>query len=291
MDKSRLAQRAYLLHLSARTLAEGMKSGSFKSLYRGHGMEFRGVRDYFHGDDVRMIDWNVTARMGRPFVKEFDEERELDVLLLLDVSASMSTGAGRRSRHETVMESASLLTLACLQNASPVGAVIFGGNIVFSAAPKAGREHALFLLSQYDRAQRPVPGGSVLDNALQGADRLLKKRSLVLVFSDFRTAGWTAPFARLASRHDVVAVRVTDPLDSHLPECGTVPFADAESGRRSLFPTHLARFRREWSDAQYHHLEFWQHECVRHGGVPLVLGTNAEPSVELTRFFASREHV
>ncbi len=291
MDRSKLAKKAYYLHLNARTLAEGMKAGAFKSLYKGHGMEFRGVREYFHGDDVRMIDWNVTARMGRPFVKEFDEERELDVFLLLDLSPSMFTGNGKQNRAESALECAALLTLASLQNASPVGAAIFGGDIAFSCAPKAGREQAFLLLSQFEKQTKPILGGSVLDNALQGADCLLKKRSLVLIFSDFRTSGWSVPFSRLAKKHDVIAVRISDGLDSYLPECGTLPFFDSESGKRLLIPTHLQSLKNEWSDANYHHIELWKHECVRHGGIPLLIDTNSDPAAELTKFFASRESI
>ena len=131
-DRTALAKRASLLRLSAITLAEGMRSGSFKSLYRGQGIEFSGVREYLRDDDVRAIDWNVTARMGRPYVKLFEEERELNVFLVVDESLSMNTVSGYRTRLETAMECASLLSLASLQNESPVGAVMFNGNITFS---------------------------------------------------------------------------------------------------------------------------------------------------------------
>ena len=139
-DRTALARRATLLHLSAISLAEEMRSGTFKSLYHGQGVEFSGVRDYLRGDDVRSIDWNVTARMGKPFVKLFEEERELTVFLVVDHSLSMNTVSGNRTRLEVAMECASLLSLASLQNASPVGAVLFNGEITFSCAPKAGRD-------------------------------------------------------------------------------------------------------------------------------------------------------
>ena len=139
MNRKNLSKRAELLHLSSVSLAEGMRNGTFRSLYRGTGVEFSGVREYLAGDDVRAIDWNVTARMGKPFVKIFDEEKELDVFLVADKSFSMDTGSGIQSRLETAMECASLITLASLHNGSPVGAVTFDGRIDFSCPPKSGK--------------------------------------------------------------------------------------------------------------------------------------------------------
>ena len=289
MDKSALEKKAYLLHLSSKNLAEGMKSGSFKSLYHGQGVEFSGVREYLRGDDIRSIDWNVTARMGKPYVKMFEEERELDVFLIVDESLSMSTGTGKQSRLETALDCASLVTMACRQNSSPVGAVIFDGKINFSCAPKAGREQTFLLLSKFLREQTEKKNGSALDSALQGAGRLLKKRSLVMIFSDFRTALWEEPFARLCAKHDVVAVRITDPLDSKLPSIGTVFFSDPETGYKSVFPTSSPSFEREWREAELLREENWSKECLRHGGIPFILSTASDPVVELTRFFASRE--
>lgn len=266
-----------------------MRSGSFKSLYRGQGVEFNGVREYFRGDDVRSIDWNVTARMGKPFVKIFEEERELDVLLIVDRSLSMETGCGKESRLETAFDCAALMTMASQLNSSPVGAVIFDGAINYSSAPVAGRDHAMLLLSQFEKCKENIGLGSALDSALQGAGKLLKKRSLVMIFSDFRSAGWAEPFGRLAAKHDVVAVRIADPLDDQLPAIGSVYFEDPETGEKNLFPTSSSAFQRTWREANLHREENWKKECLRRGGIPLILSTASDPAAELTRFFASRE--
>src|SRR5574344_1216575 len=149
-SRESLVRRAALLRLTARSLADSMRSGGFRSLYRGQGIEFNGVREYLPGDDVRTIDWNVTARMDKPYVKLFEEERELPVFLVIDRSLSMNTGSAGRSRLQTACETGALLTLAAEQNQSPVGAVFFDGKIGFSCAPKSGKDRAMLLLTHFD---------------------------------------------------------------------------------------------------------------------------------------------
>lgn len=289
MDNITLAKRAYLLQLNSRALAEGMRSGSFKSLYRGQGVDFNGVREYLQGDDVRAIDWNVTARNAKPYVKIFNEERELDVLLLIDRSLSMDTGCGNESRLETAFDCASLMTMACQHNSSSVGAVVFDGSINFSTAPKSGYSQAMMLLTQYEKLKHDVGVGTALESALQGAVKLLKKRSLVMVFSDFRVEGWSKPFAQLCAKHDVVAVRISDPLDDQLPALGSVYFEDPETHIKKIYPTSLGSFQRKWREANLVREDMWKRECIRRGGIPLLLSTASDPAVELTRFFSSRE--
>lgn len=287
-NRKSLARRATLLQLSARKIADGMRSGTFKSLYYGHGIEFSGVRDYLRGDDVRSIDWNVTARLGKPYVKTFEEERELNVLIIADRSFSMTSGAGKKSRLETAMECASLLTLASEQNNSPVGAVLFDGEITFSSIPKAGRNQSLLLLTHFDEYNEEHRNGSALDNALHGAEKVLKKKSLIFIFSDFRTSLWEEPFARLCAKHDVVAVRITDRLDEELPSIGSIPFEDMESSRREFLPTSSDEFKLAWENDNSRRVSEWKKLCYRHGAIPLEISTDSEPVVELSKFFSQR---
>lgn len=286
--KNNTAQRAQLLHLTSLSLANGMKSGSFRSLFRGQGMEFSGVREYLRGDDVRAIDWNVTARMGKPFVKVFEEERELDVFIIVDKSLSMNTGSGIQSRLETAMDCASLITMASLHNGSPVGSVIFDGKIEFSVAPKAGKNQAMLIISELDKTDNQIVG-SALDSALRGAEKLLRKRTLVFVISDFRAAGWETPFAHLCQKNDVIAIKITDPLDDILPSLGAVPFRDPETGFECVLPTSSQKFSRAWRDAAENRNEMWKKECHRNGGAPLSISTMQDPAAELIKFFNTRE--
>ncbi len=287
-NRDRLARRAMLLRLSARTIADNMKNGAFKSLYRGQGIEFSGVREYLAGDNVRAIDWNVTARMGKPFIKQYEEDRELQVLFVLDRSASMGAGSRGRTRIGVASEAAALLLFAAEQHASAVGAVFFDGEIRHSFAPKASRAQVMTILSHLDTPDKTVVAGSVLANALNGAGALLKKQSLVFVFSDFRTADWIQPLARLSHKHDVVSVRVTDPSDVELPAVGTIPFMDGETGEWRMLPTSSARFAHAWADDNRQRTDFWKTECLRHGAYPLTLSTTDDAAQVLAGFFLQR---
>ncbi len=287
-DRTRLVQRASLLRLESAKIADALKNGNFKSLYRGQGIEFSDVRDYLPGDNVRSIDWNVTARMGRAFIKQYEEDKELQVFFILDRSLSMLSGSRGRTRLATASEACALLLLAAEQTASATGAVFFDGKIRFALEPKAGHTQTMILLSHLDAPEEDTSTGSVLANALTGAGKLLKKRSLVFIFSDFRVNRWLKPFAQLAQKHDVVAVRITDPLDSELPRMGTVPFTDTESGVQRTFPTMSKAFSRAWFEDNRARLDRWHTECVRHGGYPLTLSTEEDVLAVLTRFFSTR---
>ncbi|MCR5725245.1 MAG: DUF58 domain-containing protein [Treponema sp.] len=287
-DRGRLVQRAMLLRLESAKIATSMRTGNFKSLYRGQGIEFSDVREYLPGDNVRAIDWNVTARMGRAFIKQYEEDKELQVFFVLDRSLSMLSGSHGRSRLNAASEACALLLLAAEQTSSATGAVFFDGEIRFALEPKVGQTQTMILLSRLDETENDVKRGSVLGAALTGAGKLLKKRSLVFVFSDFRSAQWLQPFARLAQKHDVVAVRITDPLDSELPPMGTVPFTDMESGIQRTLPTLSKAFARAWFEDNRARTDSWYNECLRHGGYPLTLSTEEDVLTVLTRFFSRR---
>jgi uncharacterized protein (DUF58 family) len=290
-DQKTLSVRASALRLTARNLAESMKNGGFRSSYRGQGIEFDGVREYLRGDDVRSIDWNVTARMGKPFVKMFEEEHELQIFLIIDDSFSMDIGSKGRSRIQSAHEAGALITLASFFNDSPIGAVFFDGQIGFSCRPQRGQERMLLLLSKFDTVNEHRIKGSVLQNAVKGACRILRNRSLVVVISDFRNAGWEKPFTQLCLRNDVVAVRVTDPVDSELPESGSIPFVDPETSVRQVIPTNSSDFRDAWRTDHEKRIELWKKNCLRRGAVPLILSTDADPAAVLTNFFGSRERI
>lgn len=277
------------LHLSALSIAEGMHTGNFRSSFRGQGVEFTGVRDYLRGDDIRTIDWNVTARLGKPFVKVFEEDRELIVFLVVDQSLSMETGFAKRTRLQTAHEAAALLAFASEYNASPLGAVFFDGEIGFSSVPRLGRNQVLLLLNKLESVTSERATGSVLGSALKGAFKLLKNRSLVIILSDFRTSGYEQQLARLGAKHDVVAVRITDPSDSELPSAGDLSFVDRETGAVRRLPTSNSRFKREWKQLSRERVDRFQTTCIKRGVSPLVLSTEDDVVAVFERFFSSRE--
>lgn len=286
MNEESLVKKASYLRITARNLADGMKSGTFRSLYKGQGIEFSGVREYFRGDDIRTIDWNVTARMHHPYVKIFEEERELQIFVIVDNSLSMQIGSGKKTKYEVASETAALVTIASEMNNCPLGAVFFDGDIHFSTPPRLGREQTMLILSHLDKMKEKEHNGSVLGSAITGAGKMLKKRSLVFVISDFRSADWENPLISLAHKNDVVAIRVVDKMDEHLPEVGTSYFTDCESNQVLKLPTGSAKFQQEWKayyDASIHK---WQDICVKHGICSAIMKTTDEPLQILSKIFA-----
>lgn len=293
LEIDRLSKRASLLRIKAAPLAENLRSGGFKSVFRGQGIEFSDVREYFPGDNVRSIDWNVTARMGKPFIKQYEEDRELNVFLILDCSESMMQGTGGKSRLSQGLETSALLLLAAEQNAGAVGAVFFDGEIKFSCPPKSGEKNAMMILSKLEKLENGVfdderVSGSVLPNAIAGAAKILKRRSLVFVISDFRAAKWQDDFARLSQKHDVVAVKITDKSDFELPETGTISFFDIESGKRAFFPTSSKKFKQSWFEDNRRRNDRWQDFCKKHGAFPLAVSTGEDAAFALTKFFEQK---
>ena len=182
-----LIKKALYLRMMAGDIADGMKSGNFRSLYRGQGIEFAGVRDYIRGDDIRSIDWNVTARMGRPYIKIFEEERELQIFLIVDSSRSMQLehAADRRTRYAAAAETAALVAIAAEINNCPTGAVFFDGAIHFSCEPTLGKENTMQILNHLDKLPETATVGSALPNAITAAAKVLRKRTLVFILSQY----------------------------------------------------------------------------------------------------------
>lgn len=287
-SKDSLVKKASYLRIVAGDIAEGMKSGNFKSLYRGMGIEFSGVRDYIRGDDVRSIDWNVTARMGKPFVKVFEEERELQIFIVVDSSLSMKIENSQRTKYSFAAETAALITIAAEMNGCPVGAVCFDGEINFSSKPQLGREQTMLILTTLDKSAENTVTGSALGSALNGAGKLLKKRSLVFVLSDFRSADWEKPLISLAQKNDVIAMRIQNRMDSDLPAMGTVPFLDVESGIKMVLPSSSHKLKKQWREFNEQNINKWQETCIKHGIVPSIVNVTDEPLQILGSIFSHR---
>lgn len=288
-----LIKKALYLRLMAEDIAEGMKSGNFRSLYRGQGIEFAGVREYNRGDDIRTIDWNVTARMGRPYIKIFEEERELQIFLIVDSSRSMQleTATDRRTKYAAAAETAALVAIAAEINACPAGAVFFDGAINFSAEPALGKENTMQILNHLDRLPPSPVSGSVLPSAITAAAKVLRKRTLVFILSDFRCAGWEKPLINLAQKNDVIAINLHDATDEELPSLGTVKFMDVETGRKMSLPSSSPAFQKEWRNYNEMNQNRWQDFCIKHGIMPVVLDTKSEPIQILNQIFARKARV
>lgn len=282
-----LSDKASTLRLRSAEIADCLKSGSYRSHYRGHGMEFLGVREYLSGDDVRTIDWNVTAKMGKPYVKMFEEDHQLELFLIVDRSFSMFTGSLGKVKYEKAAETAALLTIAAEMNDSPVGAVFFDGKIHFTVKQRSGRFQSMLLLSRLDEAS-PKNNGSALKNALTGAVQMLKNHAMIFVISDFRVSGWEEPFKKLAWKHDVTLIKITDPSELELPEIGTVPFCDAETGERLMLPTSYSPLKSMWRDEYRKRGEALKKLAFSQGAGYVSISTEEDAVRILSRYFRER---
>ncbi len=218
------------IELRSRGLVTSLFAGEYRSVFRGQGIEFAEVRQYEHGDDFRAIDWNVSARLGHPYVKTFMEERELTVLLIVDQSGSTGFGTPR-SKSALAIEVASVLALAAAKTNDRVGALLFAEAVERVIPPAKGRKHALRVIRDLV-AFRATGRRTNLAAALRYATELLKHRAIVVILSDFLAQGWEQPLRQLGVRHDVVAIAVTDPREQVLPDAGWLDLEDAETGQR-----------------------------------------------------------
>ena len=218
-----------LLELQTRGLVNSLFTGEYRSVFKGQGMEFAEVREYQAGDEVRSIDWNVTARMGRPFVKRYIEERELTVMLAVDLSGSERFGTRGRFKSELASELAAVLAMSAIRNNDRVGAVLFTDRIEHVVPPRKGRRHALRLMRDL-LVFEPSGTRTDLPAALEYTGKMLSHKSIIFVVSDFQADDIEHPLKLLAQRHDVVAVTVDDPSEQTLPDIGLARFVDPETG-------------------------------------------------------------
>jgi len=237
------------LTIRSRRAVEEVFSGAYRSAYRGQGLEFAEVREYVPGDDIRAIDWNVTARAGRPFVKRFDEERELTVVIALDCSGSLGFGTRARAKRETAAEAGALVALAAARNRDRVGLLLFTDRIELFLPPSKSRARALRLVREMV-AFEPEGTGTDLALAFSFLGRVLRRRAILFLISDWMGEGFERPLAHLGRRHEVVALETSDPLEASLPSAGLIRARDLETGRSAWIDLGSRRARTEWRARQ-----------------------------------------
>lgn len=286
MDINFLSEQAGRLKLGALLLTEGLRSGNIKSVFRGQGIEFDEVREYEYGDDTRLIDWNITARMNRPYVKRYREERELTVFLVVDCSASMDTGYGPITRREQSWNIASLIAFAGDLTNNPVGAVFFDGKAGRVFVPKTGSKYVMTMLGNLVKTPGANPG-SDLNGVLRVTQKILKRRSLVVLISDFRMTNYQNELEKLAKRQDVMAIKITDPADYSLPQGGLIPFWDPETGQKTFIPTLSGNIRKKWQAENRRIIQNWEYICKGAGVIPVPISTEQDAVKELVKVFSN----
>jgi uncharacterized protein (DUF58 family) len=229
MSPEEVTREVRRLEITTRHLVRDIMAGEYSSAFRGRGVEFAEVREYQPGDDIRTIDWNVTARLGAAYVKRYLEERELTVLFVADRSASSGFGSVRRTKSDLTTEVCAVLALAAARNNDRVGAVFATDRVEHYVAPRKGRRQALRVISDLLSFQ-PSGSGTDLGAALTYLEPMLHRRAVVFLVSDFLGTGYESPLGRLARRHDVIALQLIDPRERELPDIGLVTLWDPESG-------------------------------------------------------------
>ncbi|MDP1902090.1 MAG: DUF58 domain-containing protein [Rubrivivax sp.] len=266
---------------------DGLLQGDWRTLWRGAGVDLADLREYQHLDDVRHIDWNVTARLQQPYVRQFIEDRDLSAWFLLDVSGSVDFGSAEVTKLAVSAGFVATLARVLTRHGNRVGALLYGTQVESVMPPRASRRHVLELLQRMRLARpRAAPGGgTALAELLRAADGVIKRRALVFVVSDFISRpGWEEPLARLARRHDVVAVRLWDTLEMALPDLGLLTVEDAESGEQLFIDTSDAAFRERYAaQAQAQETQVVQ-GLARSGADVLELATEDDLLDALLRF-------
>jgi uncharacterized protein (DUF58 family) len=263
-------------------------AGDYHSVFKGRGMNFEDVREYQPGDEIRAIDWNVTARSGDPFVKRYREERELTMLLVVDVSASGAFGSRARSILEMVVELAALLMFSALKNNDKVGLAMFCDEVLQYLPPRKGKPHVLHMIRQLIAA-RPVARETNLSAALEFVNRVQKRKAVVFLVSDFLDFDARRALAVANRRHDLVAVNVHDPRELALPEVGFVTLRDAETGELVEVDTRDRRARRRFAAQSRDRAERLSDQFKKLGIDELPIGTDEDYLAALQRFFRMRE--
>jgi uncharacterized protein (DUF58 family) len=243
-----LIRRIRRLEIATRQVVSALLAGQYHSVFKGRGMAFSEVRPYQPGDDIRSIDWNVTARTNSPHIKVFTEERELTVVLLVDVSASEEFGSRGTRKSEMAAEVAAQIAFSAIANNDRVGLLLFSDRVEKVIPPKKGRKHVLRLVSDI-LSFRPEGRGTDMATALSWLNRVTKRRTVVFLVSDFLFQGYEAPLRTARMRHDVVPVVLRDPMEESFPALGLVEVEDPETGERSVVDTSSPRVRRAFQAA------------------------------------------
>jgi uncharacterized protein (DUF58 family) len=229
---------------------DGLLQGDYRTLFRGFGLDLADLREYQYHDDVRHIDWNVTARLQTPYVREYNEDREINAWFLLDLSPSVDFGSGMVRKRSLATEFVAVLARLLTRHGNRVGALLYGDRVDTVIPARSGRRHVLHLMSRIiSRPELARSAGTKLEELMHSAFQIVKRRSLVFVVSDFISApGWARPLALLARRHEVLAVRLYDPLEMELPDIGLFVMQDAETGEQLFIDTHDRGFRKRFAE-------------------------------------------
>ena len=287
METAELLKKVRKIEIKTKGLSSHIFSGEYHSTFKGRGMSFSEVREYQYGDDVRNIDWNVTARTGVPHVKIFEEERELTVMLLIDVSGSSFFGTVNQMKNEILTEICAVLAFSAINNNDKVGVLFFSDRVEKFIPPKKGKQHILRIIRELIDFQ-PEGQGTDLAEALQYFNNVNKKRTICFILSDFMAKGYEQALRIIARRHDVVGVHLSDPREAELPNVGLVQMHDPEQGSVAWVDTGSRRVREDYKKNFEDAFEYFKTTFRRSGADFVNIRTNESYVNALLKFFKKR---
>lgn len=275
------------LEIKSKKLTSHLFTGEYHSAFKGKGMSFKEVREYTHGDDIRFIDWNVSARLGHPYSKVFEEERELTVMLLVDISASSTFGTKYGRKMDIITEIAAVLSFSAVNNGDKVGVIFYSDEVEAYIPPKKGRQHALYIVRQL-LTKESDHKETMMGNALKFFRNSTRQQSIAFILSDFLDANYEEALKVTAKKHDVIGIKVYDKMDMELPKIGLVQVRDAESGKTKWVDTNSAFVRHQYQQEFFHVTEYSTNVFKKAGCDLLHIRTGDDYVKVLQRFFVSR---
>ena len=264
MDTKELLKKVRKIEIKTRRLSDHIFSGEYHSSFKGRGMTFSEVRQYGYGDDVRSIDWNVTARYNEPFVKVFEEERELTMVLMVDVSGSEYFGTTKQFKRETITEISATLAFSAIQNNDKVGLLLFSDEIELFIPPKKGKPHVLRIIRELIEFH-PKSKKTNITQALRYLSNVMKKKAIVFILSDFMDDDYDNALKIVGRKHDVTGIRVFDKYEEEIPKLGMVPMLDAETGNTILVNTNSNRVRTNYKAHYLKTIDYFENTFRRSG--------------------------
>lgn len=287
METSELLKKVRKIEIKTKGLSRHIFSGEYHSAFKGRGMSFSEVRSYQYGDDIRDIDWNVTARTGEAHVKVFEEERELTVMLLIDVSRSSYFGTVNQFKNEMQTEICAVLAFSAINNNDKVGVIFFSEKIEKFIPPKKGRTHILRIIRELINFE-PEGKRTNIGHALEYFNNVIKKRSICFILSDFMSKGYEAPLRIAARRHDIVGIHMIDPREESLPDIGLIRAEDAETGRMYWVDTSSKAVRERYAHHFEDNQDYFKGVFLKSGAGKVSIRTNESYVNALLKFFQKR---
>lgn len=287
METSELLKKVRKIEIKSKGLSKHLFSGEYHSAFKGRGMSFSEVRSYQYGDDVRNIDWNVTARSGEPYIKVFEEERELTVMLLIDISRSAFFGTTTQMKNEYITEISAVLAFSAINNNDKVGVLFFSDRIEKFIPPKKGKSHILRIIRELLDIE-PEGKGTSIDKALEYFNNVVKKRSICFLMSDFMSQGYESPLRVAARRHDLIGIHLYDPREEELPNVGLIRAEDAETGELRWIDTANPEVRKRYATWFQDNYQYFRNNFLRSGADTMSISTTGSYVNALHQFFQRR---